>query len=887
MNLQTIRGHLRDRFWFAAAVALFLTGFAIANLPLQVECIGRPTIFHAGEEYPPWTSLPTSPSDQVYRLAGFPRRYLFSQYDPSGMTSHWDINWPALFANALVLIVVIALAKLELGRSSSALRGRMQWSFPQVLLLTVCVSSFMMWTLERGVWNPKGLAQISKSPSLIVTRSTAFTWVPKILRGLTATHLFGSSFWPVAKEMESPEPENLLSIESVPGLQHLTLSHCNDELFSTNHDWTSKWIHLDLRSSTISSAGLRWLAAQTQLQSISLENCAIESSSEYPGKAQLPAFPSLQTFDAHTSRIERDFLSQIGRNLSLEHLELHISQLSAELFESLRGHPRLRILVIEGDDQTANSQNSGEDVRCSLKDLPRLEWLVFRRVHRLDLQLENLPSLHEIQFENKGAIVGGTEANYVELQQCIIRDCPNVRLQAALRLGTTVKQQIDSPTRDLSLDLEGTEDQLRQFLSHSKQWKGSGFWRLRATEGQAPLDLLPSGIEHLDVASIANLEPLTFKGRFPSLNSLSISHPVDSERLVEVLASLSTLLNLKATIHKPELSVSSHFRLKNMKLTVRNAVVASATSVHLPSDGKIPKISLADLSNLESLAIDIDHSNFALQLSDLPSLSIANDLGAGRPRQLILENLPALTSLRLDSRLESLQLKGSFPGLRQLDLQDVTTQVAIEAISKADSLKTPLDLLNWRPKKESSRKVLMLLDKVRCSQLTIQSVDFDGEDWISLFQSPWQGRSVRFLNCGFIEETRTFVEAPTGLPRTVPAGNQLILVGQIVMIDCDMSKTFALGQAGRVRTRHLDISRSNVDPASLMFILEVDTPWPSLTVLPGSTTNRPTLVVRSDQCSAELLDRLKNISTEVHLQVLGRIPPGWQAKLPQHFLTEL
>ncbi len=205
---------------------------------------------------------------------------------------------------------------------------------------------------------------------------------------------------------------------------------------------------LDLRSSRISHAGLRWLAAQSRLQSISLDNCSIEEA----GGSQLPLFPSLRTFDAHSSRIDRKFLSRIGENRALEHLVLHTSQLSTTLFDSLKGHPRLRVLIIVGDDARPSSAVGSDDLQCSLADLPNLEWLVFRKINRLDLRLEELPSLHEVQFENKGAIVGGEKANYIELDQCVIRNCPNVRIQASIHLGSHPEQQIDSATRDLSLE---------------------------------------------------------------------------------------------------------------------------------------------------------------------------------------------------------------------------------------------------------------------------------------------------------------------------------------------------------------------------------------------------------------------------------------------------
>ncbi len=207
-----------------------------------------------------------------------------------------------------------------------------------------------------------------------------------------------------------------------------------------------------------------------------------------------------------------------------------------------------------------------DDLQCSLKDLPNLEWLVFRKINRLDLKLEELPSLHEVQFENKGAIVGGEKANYIELDQCVIRNCPNVRIQASIHLGSHPEQQIDSAARDLSLEIEGTERELRQFLAGSKLWKGSGFWRLLATEGRAPLELLPSGIEHLDVASMANFEPLMLEGFFPALASLSTGFPLESARVAEMVANHPQLQNLNVAIRDADLSLASHPRLKNLKL---------------------------------------------------------------------------------------------------------------------------------------------------------------------------------------------------------------------------------------------------------------------------------------------------------------------------------
>ncbi len=116
MHQPNIRSLIRERIWFFAVVALFLSGFVFANLPLEVECIGRPTIFHAGEQYPRWTTATVSTSDQTYRLAGFPRRYFFSQYDPSDGSTNLNISVPAILANALALVAIVIFAALELRR---------------------------------------------------------------------------------------------------------------------------------------------------------------------------------------------------------------------------------------------------------------------------------------------------------------------------------------------------------------------------------------------------------------------------------------------------------------------------------------------------------------------------------------------------------------------------------------------------------------------------------------------------------------------------------------------------------------------------------------------------------------------------------------------------
>ncbi len=230
-------------------------------------------------------------------------------------------------------------------------------------------------------------------------------------------------------------------------------------------------------------------------------------------------------------------------------------------------------------------------------------------------------------------------------------------------------------------------------------------------------------------------------------------------------------------------------------------------------------------------------------------------------------------------------MDGYFTALKTLDMWDVNTSVAIEALEKTKRSSNP-DQVNWRPGKESSRRVFKLLGESRCSQLTIQSVDLDHQDLASLFQSSWQGRSVRFLNCGFLDRASSSHEFSNGTANPEASVTRPFFVGQIVLVECEMPNAFVLGLSGRVQILHLDISKSNVDAGVFVSLLDVDNVGNSTTVLPGSTTNRPTLIVRPDQCNRELLDQLKEISSEVHVQILGSIPSGWQTYLPQHYLTE-
>ncbi len=120
-------------------------------------------------------------------------------------------------------------------------------------------------------------------------------------------------------------------------------------------------------------------------------------------------------------------------------------------------------------------------------------------------------------------------------------------------------------------------------------------------------------------------------------------------------------------------------------------------------------------------------------------------------------------------------MDGYFTALKTLDMWDVNTSVAIEALEKTKRSSIP-NQVNWRPGKESSRSVFKLLGESRCSQLTIQSVDLDPQDLASLFQSSWQSRSVRFLNCGFLDRASSSSESSDGAANPEPSVKQPFLL---------------------------------------------------------------------------------------------------------------
>ncbi len=141
---------------------------------------------------------------------------------------------------------------------------------------------------------------------------------------------------------------------------------------------------------------------------------------------------------------------------------------------------------------------------------------------------------------------------------------------------------------------------------------------------------------------MANFEPLMLEGFFPALASLSTSFPLESARVAEMVANLPQLQNLNVAIRDADLSLASHPRLKNLKLLVENLDTSQEDSLNASIEKRTSQISLVDLQSLESLGIGIDHSNYALRLSDLPSLSVVRDMGKGRPRQLTLKILRPL-----------------------------------------------------------------------------------------------------------------------------------------------------------------------------------------------------------------------------------------------------